>query len=181
VQELLGPNGLIYAVNGENDEVHILWGGRLYYTFHRSNSFEKNLGIAILARLGVVQQTIADLFAVERHTVRNILSIYDKEGLAGLQAYKVGRRGVGSELQSFEQLWNRASQEAYWQSLEVFEVARWYSPHRVERAIARLLDDRAAGLDALRFVLIEELDRLCPRPDANLHGQLEFPFYRHRA
>ena len=101
VQELLGPNGLIYAVNGENDEVNILWGGRLYCTFHRSNSFEKNLGIAILARLGVVQQTIAELFAVERHTVRNILSIYDKEGLAGLQAYKVGRRGVAPELQSF--------------------------------------------------------------------------------
>lgn len=101
VQELLGPNGLIYAVNGENDGVNILWGGRRYYSFHRSNSFEKNLGIAILARLGVVQQTIAELFAVERHTVRNILSIYDKEGLAGLQAYKVGRRGVGPELQSF--------------------------------------------------------------------------------
>jgi len=101
VQELLGPNGLIYAVNGENDEVNILWGGRLYYSFHRNNSFEKNLGIAILARLGVVQQTIGELFAVERHTVGNILSIYDKEGLAGLQEYKVGRRGVGPELQSF--------------------------------------------------------------------------------
>jgi hypothetical protein len=39
-----------------------------------------------------------------------------------------------------EQLWNRAAQEAYWQTLELFEVARWYSPQRVERAITRLLE-----------------------------------------
>jgi len=101
MQELLGPNGLIFAVNGVNDEVHILWGGRLYYSYHKNNSFEKNLGIAILARLGVLQQTISDFFGVERHTVRNILSIYDKEGLEGLQNYKVGRRGVQPELRSF--------------------------------------------------------------------------------
>ena len=93
------------------------------------------------------------------------------------QAYTVGP----ATALFIEQLWNRAAQEAYWQSLEVFEVARWYSPHRVERAITRLLDDRAAGLDALRFVLVEELDRLSQRPDADLYGQIEFPFFRRRA
>ena len=101
MQELLGPNGLIFAVNGENDEVHILWGGRLYYSYRKSNSFEKRLGVAILARLGVLQQTISDFFGVERHTVRNILCIYDKEGLEGLQNYRVGRRGIQPELQKF--------------------------------------------------------------------------------
>jgi hypothetical protein len=93
------------------------------------------------------------------------------------QAYAVG---PATSL-FIEQLWNRAAQEAYWQSLEVFEVARWYSPHRVERAVTRLLDDRAAGLDALRFVLVEQLDRLSQRPDADLYGQLEFPLFGHRA
>jgi hypothetical protein len=93
------------------------------------------------------------------------------------QAYTVGP----ATALFIEQLWNRAAQEAYWQSLEVFEVARWYSPHRVERAITRLLDDRAAGLDALRFVLVEELDRLSQHPDADLYGQLQFPFSCHRA
>ena len=93
------------------------------------------------------------------------------------QAYTVG---PATSL-FIEQLWNRASQEAYWQSLKVFEIARWYSPHRVERAITRLLDARAAELDALRFVLVEELDRLSQRPDADLYGQIEFPFFRRRA
>ena len=92
------------------------------------------------------------------------------------QAYTVGP----ATALFIEQLWNRASQEAYWQSLEVFEVARWYSPQRVERAINRLLDNSAAGFDALRFVLVEELDRLSQRPDADLHGQLQFPFSCHR-
>ena len=93
------------------------------------------------------------------------------------QAYTVGP----ATTLFIEQLWNRAAQEAYWQSLEVFEVARWYSPQRVERAITRLLDDKAAGLDALRFVLVEELDRLSQRPDTDLYGQLAFPFFRNRA
>jgi hypothetical protein len=77
-----------------------------------------------------------------------------------------------------DRLWDQALQEAYWQSLEVFQVARWHSPQRVERALTRILDRRAAGLDALRFVLVEELDRLSERPDADLYGQIEFPFMR---
>ena len=93
------------------------------------------------------------------------------------QAYTVGP----ATALFIEQLWNRAAQEAYWKSLELFEVARWYSPQRVERAIVRLLDDRTAGLDALRFVLVEELDRLSQPPDADLYGQLELPFFRRRA
>ena len=93
------------------------------------------------------------------------------------QAYTVGP----ATALFIEQLWNRAAQEAYWKSLELFEVTRWYSPQRVERAITRLLDDRAAGLDALRFVLVEELDRLSQRSNADLYGKLEFPFLRHRA
>jgi hypothetical protein len=90
------------------------------------------------------------------------------------QAYTVGPATVWF----IEELWNQAVQEAYWQSLEVFQVAHWHSPQRVERALTRLLDRRAAGLDALRFVLAEELDRLTERPDADLYGQIEFPFMR---
>ena len=90
------------------------------------------------------------------------------------QAYTVGPATAWF----IEGLWDQAVQEAYWQSLEVFQVARCYSPQRVERALIRLLDRRAAGLDALRFVLVEELDRLSGRPDADLYGQIEFPFMR---
>ncbi len=93
------------------------------------------------------------------------------------QAYTIGP----ATALFIEQLWDRAVQEAYWQSLEVFEVVRWYSPQRVERAITRLLDDGAAGFDTLRFVLVEELDRLSQRPDADLYGQLVFSFFRRRA
>lgn len=101
LQQLLGPNGLIYAVNGENNEVHILWGGRLYYSFHRDNTLEKNLGVVILARLGVAQRTISEFFDVERHTVHNLLSVYDTDGLEGLREYKAGRPGVAAELRRF--------------------------------------------------------------------------------
>jgi hypothetical protein len=90
------------------------------------------------------------------------------------QAYTVGPATAWF----IEGLWNQAVQEAYWQSLEVFQLARWYSPQRVERALIRLLHRKAAGLDALHFVLAEELDRLTERPDADLYGQIEFPFMR---
>lgn len=93
------------------------------------------------------------------------------------QAYTVGPATAWF----IEGLWNQAVQEAYWQSLEVFQVARWYSPQRVERALTRLLDRRAAGLATLHFVLVEELDRLSERPDADLYGQLVFPFMRRPA
>jgi hypothetical protein len=90
------------------------------------------------------------------------------------QAYTVGPATAWF----IEGLWNQAVQEAYWQSLEVFQVASWYTQQRVERALTRLLYRKAAGLDALRFVLAEELDRLCERSDADLYGQIEFPFMR---
>jgi hypothetical protein len=90
------------------------------------------------------------------------------------QAYTVGPATAWF----IEGLWNQAVQEAYWQSLEVFQVAHWHSPQRVERALTRLLYRQEAGLDALRFVLAEELDRLTERPDADLYGQIEFPFMR---
>ena len=90
------------------------------------------------------------------------------------QAYTMGPATVWF----IDGLWDQAVQQAYWQSLEVFQVARWYSPQRVERAFTGLLDRRAAGLDALRFVLVEELDRLSERPDTDLYGQIELPFMR---
>ncbi len=90
------------------------------------------------------------------------------------QAYTVGPATAWF----IEGLWNQAVQEAYWQSLEVFQVAYWHSPQRVELALTRLLDRGTTGLDALRFVLAEELDRLTERPDADLYGQIEFPFMR---
>jgi hypothetical protein len=88
------------------------------------------------------------------------------------QAYAIGPATVCF----IEQLWRQAAQEAYWQSLEVFQFARWYSPQRLERAVNRILDRAIGGSALLRFVLEEELDLLEHRPDADLRGQLVFPF-----
>lgn len=74
-------------------------------------------------------------------------------------------------------LWDRAARHAYWDSLEVFQLARWYSRPRVERAARRLLNRGMQGeLQTLRFVLEEELDLLTERRDAELAGQLLLPF-----
>ena len=90
------------------------------------------------------------------------------------QAYAVGPATVWL----IDRLWNLAAQEAYWQSLEVFQFAAQYSPTRVERAVIRLMDREQAGLNQLRFVLAQELDRLSDCRDADLQGQLTFPFMR---
>jgi hypothetical protein len=90
------------------------------------------------------------------------------------QAYAVGPATVWL----IDRLWNLAAQEAYWQSLEVFQFATRYSPTRVERAVLRLMDRVEAGLNQLRFVLARELDRLSEPRDADLQGQLMFPFMR---
>lgn len=91
-----------------------------------------------------------------------------------VQAYAVGPATVCF----IEQLWKQAAQEAYWQSLEVFQFARWYSPQRLERAANRILDRAIGGLALLRFVLEQELDLLEYRVDADLCGQMMFPFMR---
>jgi hypothetical protein len=88
------------------------------------------------------------------------------------QAYAVGPATVWL----IDRLWNLAAQEAYWQSLEVFQFAARYSSTRVERAVIRLMDREQAGLNQLRFILAQELDRLSERREADLQGQLTFPF-----
>ena len=76
-------------------------------------------------------------------------------------------------------LWNRATQYAHWDSLFIMQLSRWYSCRRVERATHRLLTRGASGrLDLLRRVLEEQLDLLDERCDADLDGQLVFPFDR---
>jgi hypothetical protein len=90
------------------------------------------------------------------------------------QAYAVGPATVWL----IDRMWNLAAQEAYWQSLEVFQFTARYSPTRVERAVLRLMDREEAGLNQLRFVLARELDCLSECWDADLQGQLMFPFMR---
>jgi hypothetical protein len=90
------------------------------------------------------------------------------------QAYSVGPYTVWF----IQRLWDQAGLEVYWQSLEVFQYARWYSAQRVERAVNRAISYGVGGLDGLRFILEQELDRLSEHPDAEASGQLRFPFMR---
>jgi len=73
-------------------------------------------------------------------------------------------------------LWAQAAQQAYQDSLQLLEYAHRYTPQRLENACQRALLYHIEGLAALRFIFAEDLDRLLPRPDAELTGQLRFPF-----
>lgn len=33
IQQLLGSNGLVYYIEGENENVNVLWVGRVFYSF----------------------------------------------------------------------------------------------------------------------------------------------------
>jgi hypothetical protein len=90
------------------------------------------------------------------------------------QAYAVGPYTV----LFIQRLWDQAGQEVYWQSLEVFQYANRYSDARVERALDRAIPHGLGGLEGLRFILQQEVDRLSEHPDAELCGQLTFPFMR---
>jgi len=76
-------------------------------------------------------------------------------------------------------LWDRATLHAYWESLDVLQLPVLYSCPRVERAAHRLLIPGLKGrLDVLRWILEEKLDFASQRDDADLSGQLVFPFAR---
>jgi hypothetical protein len=85
--------------------------------------------------------------------------------------------GVGPYTVEFiQRLWDQAALEIYWNSLEVFQWARWHSAQRVERAIHRALSYGLTGLTGLRFILEQELDRLPICSNADVAGQRVFPF-----
>ncbi len=77
-------------------------------------------------------------------------------------------------------LWVQATRSAEQQSTELLGYAHRYSPQRLERACERALLCRLVGLEAIRFILAEDLDRLDSRADADLDGQLLLPLYPQR-
>jgi len=70
------------------------------------------------------------------------------------QAYEVGPETV----LLIERLWKEALQQATWCSLELFDLARFYSARRLERAIAHAVARGLADLNGLRTILEENLD-----------------------
>ena len=101
VPQLLGPNGLLYCVEDENQNVHVLWGGQKYYSFQHKDTFAKNLGIALLADLHVLQSTICKIFQVNRRTITRIHKLYKTDGIDGLLNYEKGRQRVENNLKDF--------------------------------------------------------------------------------
>ena len=101
VPQLLGPNGLLYCVKDEKQNVHILWGGQKYYSFQSQDTFTKNLGIALLAELHVIQSTICEIFEVNRRTITRIHKLFIKDGIDGLINYERGRQCVENNLKDF--------------------------------------------------------------------------------
>jgi len=101
VQQLLGPNGLMQCVEDEDGNVDICWAGMAYYSFNRNNLFAKKLGIALLATIGILQKTICEFFKVSRHTIANVLEVYEEKGIEGLKDYKQGPSGTSEEIRQF--------------------------------------------------------------------------------
>ena len=100
-QRLLGPNGLVYALEEADDITRIYWGGLSFYAYNRNDAFEKKFGIALLANLGVAYQTICDLFEINRHTVRKTLAVYLESGAEGLRKYHQGPETVEEAVHDF--------------------------------------------------------------------------------
>jgi len=101
IQLLLGPNGLVCYTEDENRNVQILWGGRVFYSFNRKDTFAGNLGIALLANLGVLKKTISEMFRVNRRTVKRVHEVYRREGVEGLKEYRKGPQRVEEGLKAF--------------------------------------------------------------------------------
>lgn len=100
-QRLLGPNGLVYALEEADDIMRIYWGGLSFFAYNRNSPFEKRLGIALLANIGVAYQTICDLFEINRHTVRKTLVVYLESGIEGLMNYHQGPETVEDAVSAF--------------------------------------------------------------------------------
>ena len=100
-QRLFGPNGFVDAEEQPDGTVTILWAGLPYYAFHRGNSLEKNIGIALLAAIGLARRDIQRLFAVSRATVKRILAIWRTAGIEGLKDYRPGAPSLDAELKEF--------------------------------------------------------------------------------
>ena len=65
-----------------------------------------------------------------------------------------------------------ATRDACQRCLSLLCHARSFTPLRVERAALRLLDHGLEDLEALRFLLEQDLDTLVARVDAEFDGQL---------
>lgn len=101
IQQLLGPNGMLFCTEDDRRKVDIFWGGILYYSFNRNDLLAKNIGISIFANNGVLRKTICDFFQVNRRTITNILAIYKAKGIEGLKDYKPGPASIEYELKQF--------------------------------------------------------------------------------
>ncbi len=98
---LLGPNGLILARKETDGAVHIYWGGLQFYAYKPDDVLAKRLGIALLADMGVIHQTICELFGVERHMIRKIQAINRESGIEGLQNHHQGHKRTDEAICAF--------------------------------------------------------------------------------
>ncbi len=87
---LLGPNGLVYAIKEPDDYVRLYWGPLPFYSYKQNDPEGKKLGIALLASQGMTYQSIGELFGINRHTVSDIQTVYEKSGIEGLRNYHQG-------------------------------------------------------------------------------------------
>jgi len=89
-QLLFGPNGFIHADEAKDGTVTIMWAGLPYYRFNPQNTLAKNIGVAVLAAIGVARKDIQRLFGVSRSTVKRIHAIWMSHGTEGLKDYHQG-------------------------------------------------------------------------------------------
>ena len=100
-QTLFGPNGFIHAVEDENGNVTIMWAGKPYYSFSRTDHFAKNLGISLLASLRVRHKDIQRLFGVSGKTIKRVLALIKKNGLRALSDYRPGAPELDQKIKDF--------------------------------------------------------------------------------
>jgi len=100
-QRLFGPNGFIDARQNEDGTVTITWADLPYYNFNPDDTLARNIGIALLASIGVARKDVQRLFGVSRSTVKRILSIWRASGAEGLKDYHQGAPGLDTQIRQF--------------------------------------------------------------------------------
>ena len=112
--------------------------GLPYYRFNPEDTLAKNIGIGVLAAIGVARKDIQRLFGVSRSTVKRIQSIWRSSGAEGLKDYHQGAPGLDGGMKEFViELYKGLEGRRGYQGMILEAVKEKYEKGEFSRTISR--------------------------------------------
>src|SRR4030042_3469620 len=137
-QRLVGRSGFIHAEEQQGGPVPIMWAGLPHYRCNPEDAVAKNIGIALLAGIGVARKDIQRLFGVSRSTVKRIQSIWRSTGAEGLKDYHQGAPGLDGGIKEFViELYKGLEGRRGYQGMILEAVKEKYEKGEFARTISR--------------------------------------------